>query len=892
VRIAVVGAGLSGLASAYFLRHGHQVTVFEREPQPGGHATTVTVEHAGVPVHVDMGVRFYFKTSYPYFLALLRILGVEPRWVPGAFTIVDAEGRTTVLPPRRPRHVKEAVRSPRRLRWLLAFDRLQREAGRIVAAEDWSHTLEQWLQRRGYPAAFGPEFLYPFVAASWGTPLDRTRELPIYDVCKVMLHPARAMGFYAFPDGTVTYVRALARRLADVTLELGVGVTRLVRAEAGWQLTDDRGRAHAFDAVVLATEAYTAAALLAEVPEARELHAVLTGFRHFDGDLAVHSDTSLMPPRPEDWSQINHRYTRDAAWMTDWPGHRHGVPVFRTWMAEGRPEPREVLARRRFRHLLVTTDHPRLQRQIAALQGRAGLWVAGMYAVDVDNHESALTSAVVVGRALAPDSTDLLRLEAEAARAGEPLPAFLRREPPAPAPVRARWTNWVGNQECRPARVFRPRSRADLVEVVRVARDQGRRIRVCGESHTFSALVPTDDFLVDVRELRGITVEADHPAGPRVTVESGATVAEVDAALQARDLVIPTNVVLSSVRWGGLVATGCHGSGLHQPPLSDFVLAMEVVDGRGQVRTLSDATVGPEAMDAARLGFGLFGIIHTITLRAEPLFDVHHVDRTRADMAATIADVKAIVQAHDYTDLYWFPFSRGVWLKTYHRTDRPPTVGPRRARAERLFHRSSMQMGRRMCDWLTRHPRYTPATCKLLAQFIPPRDVVEPVLGGIHFQTAIELMHARNMEIGFELDDDFDNVRRAWHIAVELAARYARGNKWPLNLALNARFLGTSRALLSPCHGRKHTCFMEIMSYKGTPGWDEFVAELGSAWLELPGAAPHWPKEFEQIPGVFAKIRARYGDNLRRFAEIRRSLAIDPDDLFVNDLTRRILDLA
>jgi hypothetical protein len=201
-------------------------------------------------------------------------------------------------------------------------------------------------------------------------------------------------------------------------------------------------------------------------------------------------------------------------------------------------------------------------------------------------------------------------------------------------------------------------------------------------------------------------------------------------------------------------------------------------------------------------------------------------------------------------------------------------------------------MGRRMCDWLTRHPRYTPATCKLLAQFIPPRDVVEPVLGGIHFQTAIELMHARNMEIGFELDHDFDNVRRAWHIAVELAARYARGNKWPLNLALNARFLGTSRALLSPCHGRKHTCFMEIMSYKGTPGWDEFVAELGSAWLELPGAAPHWPKEFEQIPGVFAKIRARYGDNLQRFAEIRRSLAVDPDDLFVNDLTRRILDLA
>ncbi len=38
-------------------------------------------------------------------------------------------------------------------------------------------------------------------------------------------------------------------------------------------------------------------------------------------------------------------------------------------------------------------------------------------------------------------------------------------------------------------------------------------------------------------------------------------------------------------------------------------------------------------------------------------------------------------------------------------------------------------------------------------------------------------------------------------------------------------------------------------------------------------------------------IAARYGSNLRRFAEIRRELDIDPRDLFVNRLTRQILDL-
>lgn len=454
------------------------------------------------------------------------------------------------------------------------------------------------------------------------------------------------------------------------------------------------------------------------------------------------------------------------------------------------------------------------------------------------------------------------------------------------------WTNWAGNQCAWPDQIWVPQSRADLVAIVHAARQQGRRIRVCGEGHTFSALVPTNDFLVDVRALRRVDLDLDHPEGPRVRVESGASVAEVDAALQAVGLVIPTNVVLSSVRYGGLIATGCHGSGLNQPPLSDFVVAMEVVDGRGEIRTLSDETIGAEAMDAARLGFGLFGIIHSITLRAEPIFNVHHIDRTRADLGATLRDLKQIVLSHDYCDLYWFPFCPWVWLKTYHRTDLPSTLGAGRTRSERMFQQAGMRIGQRICRWLGQHPKYTPATCRMLSRFIPSRDVIEPVLGGIHFQTGIEFMHARNMEIGFAIDDEFENVRHAWRFAVELVERYARQGKWPLNLALNARFLGTSRALLSPCHGRPHTCFMEVMTHRDARGWDEFVMELGEAWLKLPGAAPHWPKEFEQIPGVFGQIARRYGENVQRFAQIRRELDIDPDDLFVNGLTQRLLDLA
>lgn len=420
MRVAIVGAGLSGMASAYFLQSTHEVTLFERSPRPGGHAATVTVEHAGATVQAELGFRYFFKRSYPYFLALLRILGVAPRWVKGSITIVDERGEALVLPPRSLRQLIALVRSPRRIRWLVGLERLRREAGAIVAAGDWSQSLADLLATRRYPAGFGPGLLYPFVAASWGAPLADTPQLPAYDVCKVMLHPGADMGFHDFAGGSAVYVEALTRTLAATRREFGVGVDRLARAGAGWRVTDDRGGVHEFDAVVVATESFAAASLLADVPEAAGMCAVIAGFRHFDVDIVVHGDSSLMPPRRADWSEINQCHRDDQAWMTDWPGSAQHVPVFRTWLPAGHPEPREVFARRRFRHLLVGKENLERQRRLAALQGQDRLWVAGMYTTDVDNHESALLSAVAVARGLAPESPALRRLADEAARSPEP----------------------------------------------------------------------------------------------------------------------------------------------------------------------------------------------------------------------------------------------------------------------------------------------------------------------------------------------------------------------------------------------------------------------------------------------------------------------------------------
>ncbi|MET0422069.1 MAG: FAD-dependent oxidoreductase, partial [Acidimicrobiia bacterium] len=79
-RVAVVGAGVSGLTAAYLLQRAFDVTLYETEPRLGGHAHTHdVVAPAGEIVAVDSGFIVYNERTYPNLVRLFAELGVETR---------------------------------------------------------------------------------------------------------------------------------------------------------------------------------------------------------------------------------------------------------------------------------------------------------------------------------------------------------------------------------------------------------------------------------------------------------------------------------------------------------------------------------------------------------------------------------------------------------------------------------------------------------------------------------------------------------------------------------------------------------------------------------------------------------------------------------------------
>ena len=92
MRVAIVGAGVSGLVAAHLLQRTHEVTVFEAAGYAGGHANTVTVETETGVHDVDTGFVVFNDRNYPRFERLLARLKVPSQPSTMSFSVSDESG--------------------------------------------------------------------------------------------------------------------------------------------------------------------------------------------------------------------------------------------------------------------------------------------------------------------------------------------------------------------------------------------------------------------------------------------------------------------------------------------------------------------------------------------------------------------------------------------------------------------------------------------------------------------------------------------------------------------------------------------------------------------------------------------------------------------------------
>jgi predicted NAD/FAD-binding protein len=298
VRVAIVGAGIAGLAAAHRLDPHCDVVLFEAEPRAGGHAHTVL----GHGYALDSGFVVCNERNYPEFLELMHELRVTLRPSTMSFSVrcercrleFSGHGLRGLFAQRR-----NLVR-PSFGRLLLDLGRFFRNARALLddpGADDL--TIGAYLRREGYGRALTDHFLAPMGAAIWSSSPARMREMPARFFVRFfdnhgLLGVRDAPQWHTIEGGSRTYVDALCARLRG-RVALGAPVRSARRDDAGVHITAGDAGPERFDRVILACHPDQALALLADA--SHDEHEALARIPYLRNETVVHRGDGLLPRR-------------------------------------------------------------------------------------------------------------------------------------------------------------------------------------------------------------------------------------------------------------------------------------------------------------------------------------------------------------------------------------------------------------------------------------------------------------------------------------------------------------------------------------------------------------------------------------------------------------------
>lgn len=416
MKIAVIGGGVSGLSSAYYLAKKHDVTVFEANNYMGGHTDTHRIRVAGLDYNVDSGFIVFNEHNYPNFTALLTELEVASQPTEMSFSVSNSrsslEYNATNL--NRLFCQRRNLLSPRFYRMLLDISRFYREAPQVLSVADDGQTLGDYLAQHRYSQIFIEDHLLPMACALWSGPRDTIAAFPVrYFVSFMrnhnMLNVADRPQWRTVKNGSKSYVDKLIAN-TDANMQAGAKVQRVSRDASGVTVRVN-GESHRFDKVVFATHSDQALRIL-EKPSAIEIE-ILGQISYQTNDIVLHSDTSILPKKRAAWASWNARVCPELATQCTVSYHMNtlqnlSAPLeFIVSLNSGQQiDPAKVFLSRRYEHPVYTQQTLVAQQRWSEIAGEQHSYFCGAY-WGWGFHEDGVNSALRVLDALTRDSERL-----------------------------------------------------------------------------------------------------------------------------------------------------------------------------------------------------------------------------------------------------------------------------------------------------------------------------------------------------------------------------------------------------------------------------------------------------------------------------------------------------
>jgi uncharacterized protein len=407
MRIAIVGAGISGLATAHLLHQRHEITVFEAGATAGGHANTVRVDTEDATHHVDTGFIVFNDRNYPNFERLLASLRVASQPSDMSFGVSDGgDFEYNGSSPNGLFAKRAHLVTPWFHRMIADLVRFNTNARKLLNAGGEGPSLGHWLDTGGYSRAFVERLIVPQASAVWSADPRQMWTFPARFLVEFfanhgMLGFAKRPQWRTVAGGSRTYVDAVIAPWSD-RLRLDTPVTAITRDADGVTVTARGSEPERFDEVVLATHSDQALRMLGDATD-RE-HEILSAIPYQPNEAVLHTDRAMLPRRRRAWASWNYHLLPEPTGMTTVTYHMNRLQALTadrefcvTLNRSEAIDPAKVLRTISYAHPVFTPEGARAQarhHEISGHQSRThyvgAYWHWGF-------HEDGVSSAVKVG---------------------------------------------------------------------------------------------------------------------------------------------------------------------------------------------------------------------------------------------------------------------------------------------------------------------------------------------------------------------------------------------------------------------------------------------------------------------------------------------------------------
>ena len=404
MKIAVIGSGISGLSSAYYLSKKNEVDLFEKDDHFGGHSYTFDIKEKDKKVPVDLGFIVFNKITYPNLINFFEELKVPYEKSDMSFSVsvkdsnieYGGTGFNSLFAR------KNNLFNFNFIKMIYEIISFYKSAPVLLKKDLKNLTLGNYLDNSKISKYFVNYHIIPMVAAIWSMPFSKARDIPF----ELFLNFFNNHGLFKLKDRPQWYtVTNRSRNYVSKVLDKINGeyfknyeIKKIIRSDDNVRIfINTLSEYRDYDHVVLACHADQSLKLIDN--PSNEEKEILNEFTYISNEAYLHTDVDLMPNKINAWSSWNSISKKDLTktCVTYWLNKLQNLDTNKNYFLTLNPitkiKDSEIIKKINFTHPYLNNKSFEMQNRLKDLQGKKRLWFSGSY-FGYGFHEDGLKSSL------------------------------------------------------------------------------------------------------------------------------------------------------------------------------------------------------------------------------------------------------------------------------------------------------------------------------------------------------------------------------------------------------------------------------------------------------------------------------------------------------------------